>query len=271
MSPENAWQDADLWASSWTYTSGIPACFSEGLTYVINSRAYDNTTSDGTSNPNMEVTITTQTFIYDTIEPVSEMTVPAEATTYETMNNIYGTCSDTSPGEVDYVQIRIRQVSGGTLTNYYWDWQNNNWSLSPAQEWSDPIYPSGQNWNIDTSGINWEADADGVDYRTWYRAIDKAGNIEAENYHEWKFTSPLPDTVVTEPTGTDLNPNYYKKPTQIKGTADQYTSADKVWVILSSGPTYSTYWNNDTESWVSSQYENHQHIQPTGTMTQNHG
>jgi len=268
ISPDSAWQDADLWASSWTYTSGIPACFSEGVTYVINSRAYDNTTSDGTSNPNMEVSITTQTFVYDTTEPVSEMTVPAEATSYETMNNIYGTCSDASPGEVDYVQIRIKQVSGGSLSNYYWDWQNNNWSLSPAQEWSDPIYPAGQNWNIDTSGINWEADADGVDYRTWYRAVDKAGNTETESYHEWTFTSPLPDTVVTEPTGTDLNPNYYRLPTQIKGTADQYTSADKVWVILSSGPTYSTYWNNDTESWVSSQYENLVDT-PTGTFPDN--
>ncbi|RLD18857.1 MAG: hypothetical protein DRI36_00390, partial [Caldiserica bacterium] len=268
MNPEDAWQDADIWTSSWTYTSGIPSCFQEGLTYVVNSRAIDKTTSDGTSNPNIEVSITTQTFIYDTTEPESWMDMPADGQYYETMNNIYGTAADTSPGEVNYVQIKIKQVSGGSYTGYYWDWSINDWSNSPGQVWSDPISLTGSDWNINTSGVKWEANATGIQYYTYFRAVDKAGNSEAEAYHSWYFKSPYPTTKVTNPSGLDISPNYYNQIAQIFGTADQYTSPNEVYIKISSAPTYGSSWDDDTKSWVIGEYW----IQvdtPTGTFPDN--
>ena len=251
MSRDAAWQDANLWLSSWTYTALTVGNLSEGMTYIVNSRAKDKTTNKN-STPNVEVTITTQTFVYDTIEPESWMTMPDEAQTYETMSAISGTAQDTSPGALDYVVIRIRQTGGGTKLNQYWDWDDSEWTATPAQPWSDPINPSGSNWSITTSGVTWEADASGVNYRTWFKAYDEAGNEEAEDYNDWVFTSPFPTTRVTDPTGISANPDYYYQPTQVQGTADQYTSIDEVYVLISSGPGYSKYWNNITETWESS-------------------
>jgi len=143
--PEDAWKDADWWASgsSWTYTSGIPGCFSDGLTYVVNSRAIDKTTSDGTSNPNVEVTITTHTFIYDTIHPIAYLTTPSDDSgptpDYEPseLTTIAGTCSDTPPGSVEKVWVKIKGLGAPVDGDYL---QDDTTTWSSTENWIDAGY-----------------------------------------------------------------------------------------------------------------------------------
>ncbi|MFC2091268.1 hypothetical protein ACFLTD_00665, partial [Elusimicrobiota bacterium] len=259
VTPDNAWLDSEIGASSWTYTS-LTGAFTDGFVYTVNSRAIDNTTSDGSSNPNIEVQIETHTFTYDTTDPQSFLDIPQDATEYDNLDNIYGTAFDTSPGDIDYVQIRIRQIAGGSYTNQYWDWNDSSWDAAPVQEWSNAINVNVLNeWNINTSGVLWEATAGGVQYRTWYRAIDEAGNIEdegSESYHTWTFKSPFPTTKLTSPSGLESDPSFYYKPSQILGTADQYADDDQAYVEISSAPGYGTYCNNTTLTWAGVEQNN---------------
>ncbi|MDA3792093.1 MAG: hypothetical protein PF545_00325, partial [Elusimicrobia bacterium] len=255
LSPANAWQNAGIWTSSWTYTS-VAGAFVDGSSFTVNCRAIDNTTSDGTSNPNTETSISTASFIYDTTDPQSWMDIPDAAQTYETMDSVYGTTSDDAPGDINYVKIRIQQVTGGSYDNAYWDWNSNTWETSPVQEWSDAINPSGVNWSKDTSGVSWEATASGVDYKTWAVAYDKAANSETVDAGtSWTFTSPYPQTRVTDPAGLSIDPDYYYEPSTIDGTADAYTNDNKAYVIISSAPSFGTFWDNDTETWSSIQFK----------------
>jgi len=265
MAAGDAWRDSDWWAagSSWTYTSGIPGCFSDGMDYLVNSRGIDRTTSDGSSNPNVETVITTYTFTYDITDPVSVLSMPAADTggtdpqMYNNMDTVSGTASDTEPGQVLRAEVKIKGLTNPILNKFY-DWSTDTWEDTSSQEWSDAITVTGGNWSIDTTAgafyVDWEkAATPGIKYTLWVRAVDKAENNETEsddNKNDFFFEVPYPETQITYPAGTDADPNYYQEITQSQGTANDYTDADSVWVRISSGPSYGTFWDNDTETWT---------------------
>jgi len=104
VAPSN-WEDASVWTTSWTF-SNTPSWDTE-KEYVVNSRAKDNAT-------NWEVVFPTFTFACDNTPPDSVLLMPyIDVQIYPSMNLSSGTCSDVAPGQVDYVQICIRNVEGG--------------------------------------------------------------------------------------------------------------------------------------------------------------
>lgn len=246
LSPENAWQYGSVWASTWTYTS-LSGAWNTGASYIINSRAIDDA-------GNVEVTISTATFTYDSTEPQTVLSMPeddqggASPREYESMSSIYGTASDTLPGQLSRVEVKIRCIdSGVAIYNKYWnsetdDWQDNEYWIGESS-----VTLVGQNWQFDSSYVDWVSNAIGVLYRVWCRAVDKGGNVDTTpDDNKFKLKSPLPNTGVNSPGGD----GYFEEPTSATGWTDQYTT-EWVKVLLSSGTGSPVYWDQANEVWTS--------------------
>ncbi|MEW6040531.1 MAG: hypothetical protein AB1633_03325, partial [Elusimicrobiota bacterium] len=94
---------------TWTRTTLLPGVgdMDDGTTYYVTSQAEDRVVnSAGNPDPNYEVTRTTITFWWDSVEPESRVTVPAQDSFRSALLTISGTASDTVA--VDSLRIRIK-------------------------------------------------------------------------------------------------------------------------------------------------------------------
>ena len=108
-------------------------------------------------------------FTLDTIEPISEISLPVNNGHYNSMNMVTGLATDPSSGTGVYqVQIYIKRLTD----NFYWTGQ----TWSPEISW---LTVSGTvNWFYSAGGIHWESNSF---YNIRSRAIDNALNYERPN------------------------------------------------------------------------------------------
>jgi len=239
-------QYGSVWASTWTYTN-LSGAWDDGASYIVNSQAMDAAT-------NVELAISTATFTYDSTEPQTVLSMPeddqggASPREYESMDSIYGTASDTLPGELSKVEVKIRCIDSGVgIYNKYWNSETDEWEDNEYWIGESSVTLVGQNWQFDSSYVDWVSDDTGILYQVWCRAVDKGGNEDTTpDDNQFKLKSPLPNTGVNSPGGD----GYFEEPTSATGWTDAYTT-DWVKVLLSSGPGFSTYWDETNDVWTS--------------------
>ncbi|RKZ15285.1 hypothetical protein DRQ17_06675, partial [bacterium] len=151
---------ADIWASSWTYTS-LPS-WQNGAVYTITSRAEDNAGNVESSPPSNQ-------FTYDTSEPYSFVTTPVDGSGYESMNTISGTAGDDLSG-VDYVRVIIQENFGDFR---YYDIANSTWKATVV--YNTTTFNAGS-WSCNTANVPWQDDKE---YKIQAKAYDKVGIAES--------------------------------------------------------------------------------------------
>jgi hypothetical protein len=248
-STEHIWSTAtitDVWVSSvnWIYNIGSTA-WTDTTSYWIISRAQDRA-------GNYETNWSTTQWTCDTTPPTSRVRLPADGSEVDSLPLISGTCEDPYPGQVDRVGIIIYCTEGQTgepppPAGKYWSPTNNQWQTTPEIIY---VYTSGPVWSWDASGVQWVArESPGYQYKISVRAWDKAGNKEIEvaaSTITFNYSAPLPQTVITYPAAE----GYYRitSDLNVTGSANAYTN--EVWVQLSSGPGFTTYWSHYQNTWV---------------------
>ena len=109
------WLDANVFASSWTYTSLTGAWKNAGQ-YAIETYAADKSGNVQSSTP-------TVSFTYDDTEPESFVNTPADGGVYESMGTVSGTAADALSG-VNSVKVVIQE----NFSPYsYYDIANSSW------------------------------------------------------------------------------------------------------------------------------------------------
>ncbi|HEC94347.1 MAG TPA: hypothetical protein ENI45_00085, partial [Thermoplasmatales archaeon] len=197
-----SWQTGVAWlntngTTNWYNDSGLPT-WSDNNTYVVTAVAVDAAGNSATD---------TNTFTYDTTEPNSEITIPANNGYYNSLTNITGTANDATSG-VASVTITIYNATD----NKYWN--GTAWVGSAVQ-----LSVTGTTSWYKNSGLpTW---ADTKQYMINSTATDNAGNVEStpdSNSFTYDTTAPTSSVDAISP--------YWKNtsPLTITATANDATS-----------------------------------------------
>ncbi|RLE62358.1 MAG: hypothetical protein DRJ47_10810, partial [Thermoprotei archaeon] len=236
----NTWQDSSAWwptnytdgdPGEWVKTFSAPYPWEDGYTYDIVVYAEDYA-------GNVNVTYATSTFIYDTTLPTATITAPVDGGYVSQTGIIKGTCSDTLPGVMDKVKVRIKRGSDG----HYWRVSDSSWTMEGAPEvWNEASLSSESTFfYLNTSP--WETD------ETYYvngQGVDKAGNYQVD-YGTITFIADF-----TPPTGAVVLPADGSEPDYIPtisgtcgDTSPGEVDSQNVYLILK-GFSPVEYWSGD--------------------------
>jgi hypothetical protein len=201
-----------------TFTFATPA-LSAG-SHVIELRA-------GNSAGNWESSFAVHSVVLDLTLPTAS--INTQPGFVNSLAAISGTASDDLPGELQEVQVQIRNVSAG----YYWN--GIGWSSSEA-------------WQVASGTVNWDyalpSLQDGITYEVKARAHDKAGNVSSAATQSFVFDTSHP-TVTIEDV-----PPFVNSLTVVSGSAGDTSPGvvDKVQVQLANLDE-ETYWSGS--DWTS--------------------
>lgn len=170
-----AWLNAAIWPSSWTYTN-VPA-WVDGSSYAVTARALD-------TSGNWSVAYSTALFTYDIAAPTVFINAPVTGT-YASFSSLSGTAAD--PAGVAQVQVSVLREGDGL----YWD--GAAWAAGPV--WNASAGTAVWNYN----GITEAALASGATYMFNVRAQDTAGNLSNAAAVVSTFTYVLPPDGVLTP------------------------------------------------------------------------
>ncbi len=112
----------------------------------------------------------TDSFNYDTTNPT--VTVTDIPDFVNSLASISGTAADTSPGELDKVQVQIKNTTDSTY------WNGSSWVA--GETWLDATGTTSWSYTMPTL-------ADGKAYTVKARSIDKAGNTSALSFDSFTF------------------------------------------------------------------------------------
>ncbi|RLJ03528.1 MAG: hypothetical protein DRP08_03430, partial [Candidatus Aenigmatarchaeota archaeon] len=195
------WTSSEVYVSSWVFTL-IPDLV-DGTTYQVVSKSYDRA-------GNVEVVLSTVTFVYDVTAPDVVVEKPVA-------NRYYGSNSS----EPDYYLDQFRGsvvdafgVSDVKLQLYdvvissYWDDSTSSWVS--GEVWFDPVGLESWSYDVPLSSFT-----DGHRYRLVVYAVDLAGNISAKTTIYFLYDITPPDVVLQKP-----NRDYHNSLPTISGTAD---------------------------------------------------
>ncbi|MDD5655836.1 MAG: hypothetical protein PHF00_01080, partial [Elusimicrobia bacterium] len=254
------------------------ADFGEGYLYKLVSRAEDNL-----SPPNVEVNVTTISFIVDRSTPVLSIDTPYAASTYISSSTLVlssGPYQEQPAGMVvsglEHVMIQLQDISAGAHSipdgNAWWGggvWQG----AAPAEEgdvhsgyWSYSDLPGTADW------VRGDASPDGRQYVLRVMGADRAGNSGTfpnilTALRSLTFDSTRPRSLVIAPAGpttTGLG--------TISGTAadvevnDSSSGVRAVWLSVRNDPLNAgdpdagKYWNG--ASWQFGNYWNPANFNP---------
>jgi hypothetical protein len=188
-------------------------------THVIEARAQN-------SVGNWETSYSTDIVEIDTTSPtVTLNTIPDSV---KSLPSINGTAADTAPGQVDKVQVQIKNISDGVC------WNGSSWVAT--ETWLDAMGTA--SWSYSMPWLS-----DGKSYEVKARSIDKAGNESAPASDSFIFDTTSPAVMLNN------IPEFIKSLTSISGTASDTTpgQVDRVQVQIRN-TTDSLYWNGS--SWV---------------------
>ncbi len=178
------------------FATGIP--FVDGHVYGIKARATDKAT-----NVQMVFTtnISTLTFTFDNVPPVTVIQVPVGEPSVPRVNSlpiISGTAADTLNTSLNLVQLRIRRDD---LLQYYDPASSrNNPSFSITETNSNTAWFTADTLN---AYVNWSATfswTDGSRYLVQSRAIDQAGKISAIVSSTFTYDTSAPTSFVSLPS-----------------------------------------------------------------------
>ena len=190
-SPTPVWSTATFVGESsgtWTWPFGASKLTSPRQ-YNVSSRV----NRDRAGNVQNGVSITTNSFIFDTTPPESFATFPTGTTGQ--VNTITGTALDTAPGELDVILLSIFAQTGANA-NKYWSgslWANDEvWLASGVV--GAVISGSTRSWSYDSSTVNYENLAT---FEVRAKARDKGGNVKsAPAQADISFTLETPAPVL---------------------------------------------------------------------------
>jgi hypothetical protein len=148
--PDSTWITA-FGTDSWSYP--LPS-LDNGTTYGVSARAVDTAGN--------ESAVTSHTFIFDSAIPTIAMDDIAGA--LNSLSSIGGTAVDPPPGQLDRVEIQLRNVEQGT----YWE-GSYGWITAPT--WIRAL--DTDSWSYALPSL------DSATYQVSARAIDRAGNASA--------------------------------------------------------------------------------------------
>jgi len=233
--------------TTWQYDI---SAWQSGHEYEITSRAYDKA-------GNIEVALSTSSFVFDASEPDSGVSAPVDNGDYQNISEITGTSKDLPEGGalqnagVNVVKLRIKDE---TAEPDAW-WTGTEWSTYTIK-WLDVTAPY-DNWSYTTGDI-WTSN------RRYYintKAWDKAEPSNEEmaiSTMSFVIDRSSPTSEINTPQN---NAALSSRPTQITGTSkdDEALSVkagiDKVWIEIQD-ITLSTqpFWNSNTASWQSAEF-----------------
>jgi predicted phage tail protein len=166
-----SWTPAPTWVTasgtqSWTYS--LPALI-DGSAYEIRATANDTAGNQSA--------VAADTFIFDTTTPTITMDgIPEPA---DALSSVDGTAADAPPGQLNRVEVQIRNVTKDT-----W-WDGSSWAS--ASVW---VTASGtDSWSYALPRLA------GSTYEITARAIDTAGNESAVAADTFTYNPPLPSWI----------------------------------------------------------------------------
>ncbi|MBM4462042.1 MAG: hypothetical protein FJ012_01740 [Chloroflexi bacterium] len=216
----SSWVAGEAWlnatgTTSWSYA--MPS-LTNGKAYEVKAKAIDKAGS--------ESSVASDSFIFDTANPT--VTLNNIPDFVNSLASISGTAADAAPGQVDKVQVQIKNTTDSTY------WNGSSWV-------------AGETWLNATGTASWSYSmpslVNGKAYEVKAKAIDKSGNESSVASDSFTFDA-------ANPTVTLNNiPDFVNSLASISGTAADTApgQVDKVQVQIKNA-TDSTYWNGS--SWV---------------------
>lgn len=205
-----AWLNASLWPSSWTYTA-VPSWVNSS-SYTIIARAMD-------LSGNWSVVYATNVFTYDLTAPVAAITSPVTGT-YAAFASVSGTAYDAHG--VTLVQVAVLRESDG-------------------QYWNGAAWAAGPLWNNSTGTLTWtyggitsSALTSGTTYLFTLRAYDYAGLQSNSALGASSFTYVLPPGDAQPPNVAFLLPlgSYLRQLSGVSGTASDNVAVASVTISM---------------------------------------
>ncbi|MFC1679400.1 Ig-like domain repeat protein, partial [Elusimicrobiota bacterium] len=232
--------DYDSWDE--TFSWSMP----QGSVFWIPDRRYEVAPRSYDKAGNIEMTYSTQTFVYDLSRPTATITFPQDAGYISAAGNIAGTATDYGAGEIDIVQVRVQRDSDEHFMDL---------SIGPTGDWV--THASSDVWNDVSPTGDWPWDwmlstapwISGVNYTAEVRPIDKAGYFGVE-YSTVTFGADF-----QKPVSKMLHPNHNEEPENlpiISGTAQDVGPSDinKVYVAYRREIVPEKWWNRSTQEWT---------------------
>ncbi|MBU4123832.1 hypothetical protein KJ959_09190, partial [bacterium] len=168
------WLTANVFTSSWTYTSLTGAWKNAGV-YSVTTYVSDNAGMIQTSTP-------TVSFTYDSSEPDSFISAPVDGQMREDLLVVKSTASDALSG-VSEVRMAAQQDFGSYL---YWSSTASVWTSGVV--YNTTTFSAGF-YELDTSQIQWVNDSW---YKIYSKAYDNVGIAEetSPDINSFKFVKP---------------------------------------------------------------------------------
>ena len=238
------WQENVAWletngTTTWYNDSGLPT-WTSGKTYTVNSSATDDA-------GNIEAT-DSNSFIYDSNQPSSTITLPNNEAYYKTGDaidsNITGTADDALSG-IDHVNITIYNSTDGTYwTGATWQetvaWLNTNGTTTWYNNSALPIWVHDKTYYINSTAVdtagNIESSSDSNSFT--YDTIDPSAPTYNDDENQWYTSNPTLDIDFED--GVALASVEYKI-----DTGGTYTTLDSG----IAGKTYTDNWQIDSSVW----------------------
>ncbi|MBI5884269.1 MAG: hypothetical protein HZB91_14330, partial [Elusimicrobia bacterium] len=161
------WNALEVWKTSWTWQHlNLPGALENGKHYVVRSSATD-------SVGNAEVTPGTALFLYDTVEPNSSISVPADANTKNTTLVMQGSAYD--PGAPNCDAFNINNNCSGVYPGAAPTWQAGKIEIRVFRDtepyaWAaGPVLPGTEdNTGYYWSGSTWVAAQAATEGEKWF-------------------------------------------------------------------------------------------------------
>ncbi len=222
----SSWVATETWldasgTSSWTYS--MPA-LTNGKAYTVKAKSIDKAGN--------ESTVASDSFTFDTTNPT--VTISDIADFVSALAQISGSAADTSPGQVDKVQVVVKN----TTDNTYWD--GSSWAVT--ETWLDASGTT--SWTYSLPALS-----DGKAYTVKAKSIDKAGNESTVASDSFTFDTTNPTVTISDIA------DFVSTLAQISGSAADTSpgQVNKVRVVVKNS-TDNTYWNGSswvaTETWL---------------------
>lgn len=254
----SAWSDSQTWVNSsdysgngyliWNYTLSL-ANLTDAVTYTVTSRATDGS---GTSSGNVETSLSSDSFTWDSTNPTATVTQlggASPATYYNTslFSSASGTASDATSG-VNSVYLSIKRSSD----NKYWRNSTSQWETT--QTWDTATGTTSWSYSNVQSALlsSIRSAGDGIIYTIYAAALDNVANnadLSTQSSILFTYDNTGPTTgSVNDGTGADSD--YTSATTQLaanwSGFADSLSGVASYQYSIGT-----TSGGTDITSWIS--------------------